>query len=317
MRETNGSKEESRLAANTDKPVGPGTFTRGGHSVTIAEDGKILVRKDDWLSKYSWALYGDYETLDVFVRPNPPLISSTQEIMGIKEVEDVNRINTGEYLIHVPTYFYWAEKRGRPRIPRRPKSGGEEQESRLWEFLRFMRQWLCPVTDWKFVGSGSVDLSAAIFAAHYCRIGVERPGDPTPTWFHAVGAGLGLGPEDVFGSITIAPPDWLSAGWVGKTVLAGRTLSLDEICGNYLLVDFGGSVFVGGSIAILFFGFNTPPHAVARNLVRYFRGAGGPWPILPSLCHGAVVMAGFNAGTPNFGVSFKMGWMHRWECATG
>jgi hypothetical protein len=49
------------MAANTDKP--PGTFTRGGHSVTIAEDGKILVRKDDWLSKYSWALYGDYDPL--------------------------------------------------------------------------------------------------------------------------------------------------------------------------------------------------------------------------------------------------------------
>jgi hypothetical protein len=319
-------ERKPNMATNTDKPVGPGTFTRGGNSVTIAEDGKILVRKDDWLSKYSWALYGDYKTLDVFVRPNPPLVSPTQEIKGIKEIEDVNRIKTGEYLIHVPTYFYWAEKRGRPRIPRaRPNypqpmpeaPGNSLDSSRLQDFLRFLRQWLSPVTDWKFVGSGGVDISAAIFTAHYCRIGVQRTGDPAPTWFHAVGAGLGLGPEDIEGSITLTPPDLPSVGCIAKTVLAGRTLSLDEICGNYLLLDLSGGCFLGGSIAVLFFGFNTPPDAVLRNVVRYFRGEGSAWPILPSLCHGAVFMAGLNLPTPSIGVSIKVGWMHRWECVTG
>jgi hypothetical protein len=306
------------MVTNTDKPVGPGTFTRGGNSVTIAEDGKILVRKDDWLSKYSWALYGDYKTLDVFVRPNPPFRSPTEEIKGIKEIEDVNRITTGEYLIHVPTYFSWAEKRGRRPIRRRPNGslpmpeapGKKPDSSRLRDFLRFLGQWLTPVTDWKFVGSSGVDISADIFTAHTCSIGVQRTGDPEPTWLRAVGAGFGLGPEDIAGSVTIAPPDYLSAGWVGKTVLAGRTLSLDEICGNYLLVDFGAGCFVGGSVAALFFGFNTPPLAVLRNAVRYFQGEAGPWPILPSLCHGVVYMAGFTAPTPSFGVSFKAGWIY-------
>lgn len=107
------------MTTNTEKPVGPGTFNRDRYSVTIAEDGKILVKKDDWLSKYSWALYGDYDTLNVFVRGNPDLISANQEIKGIKEIEDVDLIRTGEYLIHEPTYFHWMEKRGKP-IPQKP-----------------------------------------------------------------------------------------------------------------------------------------------------------------------------------------------------
>ncbi len=109
------------MATNTDKPVGPGTFSRDGHSVTIAEDGKILVKKDDWLSKYSWALYRNYDTLEVFVRGNPDIVSPAQEIKGIKEIENVDLINTGEYLIHVPTYFNWMEKRGGTLPPTKPK----------------------------------------------------------------------------------------------------------------------------------------------------------------------------------------------------
>src|SRR5688572_3614145 len=109
------------MTTNTDRPVGPGTFTRNPYSVTIAEDGKILVKKDDWLSKYSWALYGNYDTLHVFVRGNPDIVSPFEEIKGIKEIENVDLIKTGEYLIHEPTYFHWMEKRGKPHAPRKPK----------------------------------------------------------------------------------------------------------------------------------------------------------------------------------------------------
>jgi hypothetical protein len=312
------------MATNTDKPVGPGTFTRGGNSVIIAEDGKILVRKDDWLSKYSYALYGDYKTLDVFVRPDPPFRSPAAEIKGIKEIDNVDRITTGEYLIHVPTYFAWAEKRRRPRLPHRrpydprpfPPPGPQPPSqnpdpSRLRDFLRFLGQWITPVTDLEFKGSSGLDISAGIFAAHYCTIGVQRTGDIEPTWFHAVGAGFGLGPEDIVGSVTMSPPEYLNAGWIRKSVLAGRTLSFDEISGNYLLIDFGAGCFVGGAMTALFFGFNTPPLALLRNVVRYFRGESSDWPILPSLCHGVVFMAGFTAPTPTFGISFKVGWIYR------
>ena len=312
------------MATNTDKPVGPGTFTRDGYSVTIAEDGKIRVRENDWLSKYSRCLYGDYETLDVFVRPDPPLYAPVQEIKGIKEIEDVDQIKTGEFLIHVPTYFHWAGKRGRPRFPRTPPKDPKDDPpkdgvdpSRLEDFRRFLKKWFCPMNDLEFKGSGGIDLSAWIFTGHYCSIGVQRTNQPPPTWFHALGAGLNVGPEDVAGSITVTPFDMPSKGWVGKSVLVGGTLSFDEICGNYLLVDFSGGIYLGGSIAFLFFGFNSVPQAILRNAVRWFRGTTGAWPFLPSLCHGVVVMGGLNVASPSLGISFKIGGMHRKECVTG
>jgi hypothetical protein len=109
------------MTTNTEKPVGPGTFARDSYRVSIAEDGKILVNEGDWLSEYSWALYGDYDTLQVFVRPNPAITSPSQQINGIKEIEDVDLIKTGEYLIHEPTYFHWMEKRSKPLPPKPPK----------------------------------------------------------------------------------------------------------------------------------------------------------------------------------------------------
>jgi hypothetical protein len=313
------------MATNTDKPVGPGTFTRGGNSVTIAEDGKILVQKNDWLSKYSYALYGDYVTYDVFVRPNPPFRTPQDEIKGIKEIDNPDRIETGEYLVHVPTWFSWAEKRGKPRpkrpywprpVPQQPDNGLDLE--RLKHFLRYLGQVLKPVNDWKFEGSSGIDISASIFAAHYCQLSLSRAGDPEPTVFHAVGAGVGFGLEDFEpGSISISPPDFDSLGIVLKYPWAGATLSLDEICGNYLVMDVSGGFMIGGSIAYLFFGFNDVPSAIIRNAVRYFRGEGSAFPILPSLCNGVVPMAGFNLTSPTGGISFKAGWMHRLECVPG
>lgn len=133
------------MTTNTEKPVGPGTFNRDSYSVTIAEDGKILVKKDDWLSKYSWALYGDDDTLNVFVRGNPDLISSTDEIKGIKEIDDVDLIETGEYLIHEPTYFYWMEKRGKP-IPPKPSKPVKPAKP---EYVR--------TTNWEAANLGGLD----------------------------------------------------------------------------------------------------------------------------------------------------------------
>src|SRR5688500_2655058 len=133
------------MATNTEKPVGPGTFSRNQYSITIAEDGKILVKKDDWLSKYSWALYGDYETLDVFVRGNPDLIAATEEIKGIKAIDDVDLIETGEYLIHEPTYFSWMEKRGKP-IPPKPNKPVKPAKP---EYVR--------TTNWEAANLGGLD----------------------------------------------------------------------------------------------------------------------------------------------------------------
>lgn len=102
--------------------VGPGTFTRPPYSVTINEDGKILVKEGDWLSKYCWALYGEYDTyeMDIFLRGNPEIQSPFDEIKGLKLIDDYDLIRTGEYLIHKPTYNHWLKKRGKP-IEEKPK----------------------------------------------------------------------------------------------------------------------------------------------------------------------------------------------------
>lgn len=115
-----------------EKQVGPKTFTRNPYSVTIAADGKIHVHKDDWLSKYSWALYGDYDTIDenIFVRGNPEITSAIQKIEGIKKIDNVDEIRTGEYLIHVPTYFHWMEKNGNPQ-PKKPKKEEEKKPNQV------------------------------------------------------------------------------------------------------------------------------------------------------------------------------------------
>lgn len=311
------------MTTNTDKPVGPGIFSRDGHSITIAEDGKVLVKKDDWLSKYSWALYGDYETWDVFVRGNPDIRSANEQINGIKEIDDPDLIKTGEYLIHVPTYFSWAERRGKkveprkkPLRPKKPKGGGLIRD-RLVTFLRTLKQLALTVNDWEFKGSGGLDLSAFVFAGGYTVIEAQHRNEPEPYYYRGVSAGLGAGPEDLLGSAAVAPLDMpFGTGYIGKLSMAGLALSADEICGNYILVDFSAGFILGGSLSLLLFGINAPPQAALRSLVRYLRGEDdfGIWPSAP---YGFIAMAGTNWSSPNFGVSFKIGVMHRWECVTG
>ncbi|MBL8229675.1 MAG: hypothetical protein JNL98_14395 [Bryobacterales bacterium] len=72
------------------------TYKNPPYSVEVADDGKILVKDGDTLSKYSWAIYGNYDTLDVFRRPNGP--------GAPKPIENKNLIRTGETLIHLPHY---------------------------------------------------------------------------------------------------------------------------------------------------------------------------------------------------------------------
>lgn len=175
------------MTTNTERPVGPGTFTRNSHSVTIAEDGKILVKKDDWLSKYSWALYGDYDTLHVFVRPNPAIVSATQEIRGIKEIENVDLIETGEYLIHEPTYFHWMERRGiKPPGHRKPVEPvkPEHRRSEHWRAAN-----LGGLDGVYFAGS----FGAVVLAFHNL--------DNDQTYYYVLlraGGGLGLEVGDIF-----------------------------------------------------------------------------------------------------------------------
>jgi len=71
------------------------TYTRGKYSVTVGPDSSIRVKHRDWLSKYSWAIYGNYWTVDVFAR---------KDSMGsYVPIRSPNWIDTGEILYYIPT----------------------------------------------------------------------------------------------------------------------------------------------------------------------------------------------------------------------
>ncbi|RZB38247.1 MAG: hypothetical protein SRB2_00593 [Desulfobacteraceae bacterium Eth-SRB2] len=70
--------------------------SHGRYTVTIADDGAILVKQGDWLSKYSAAIHrGDTTKIHEYGR-----------LRGGKmtPVPDPNRISAGEKLYHVPTF---------------------------------------------------------------------------------------------------------------------------------------------------------------------------------------------------------------------
>jgi hypothetical protein len=92
---------------NMKGPNGETTYTDGTFSVTIESDGAIHVMPGDWLSKYSAAMYGNFAHIKEFAR-----MDRSGKLMPI---ENVNRINAGETLYHVPTC-----RKSHPRIQMDP-----------------------------------------------------------------------------------------------------------------------------------------------------------------------------------------------------
>jgi len=293
----------------------PRRFTGGGYSVTINDDRSIRVQSGDWISKYSTAIYGDpMAHWNRYKRKN----AAGQYI----NLADPNKIVAGELLYHPaplpgePSYGTPESPIGVPGEPEEPDLGGKLDPRRLLDFIHYLKQWLCPVNDWKFAGSGGVDLSAGMFSGHFCILDAQHRKDPAPTRFFGLAGGVGIGPEDFAGSVAVAPTDFWGPGFIGKFPTAGRTLSADEICGSYMVIDASAGLILGGSIALLLFGMNGPVHAVMRTAYRYFSGEYSGSPISwPWVFTGAAVMVGTNWCTPNLGASVKVGAMHRRECA--
>lgn len=292
----------------------PRTFAQGGYSVTIQDDRSIRVQPGDWISKYSTAIYGNPMVhWDRFKRKN----GSGQFI----NLTDPNKISAGELLYHPgplpgePRYGAPESPIGTPTDPSTPDLGGKLDPRRLLDFARYLKQWLCPVNDWTFSGSGGLDLSASIFSGHFCIMDAQHRIEPAPTRFFGIAGGVGIGPEDFAGSLAIAPTDFWGPGFIGKFPTAGRTLSADEICGSYMVIDASAGLFLGGSLSLLLFGMNDPVHAVLRTAYRYFSGEGSGSISWPWVFNGAAVMLGTNWCTPNLGASVKVGAMHRRACA--
>jgi len=97
------------------------TYEKSPYSVTVAADGKIKVKSGDWLSKYSWAIYGNYTTLNVFARWD-------DRQAQIKEYPIANKdlITVGETIIHYPTYEEFKRANGGNGKPEQPGSTGSQ-----------------------------------------------------------------------------------------------------------------------------------------------------------------------------------------------
>ena len=105
------------------------TYQHRGYRVIIGEDGAILVRGGDSLSKYSMAIHHDFQHLAEYGRRNGN--------GNLQPVADINRIYAGETLYHLPT----AGQGGgvSPGVPTAP-SGSKLTEEEIRILLEEMRQ---------------------------------------------------------------------------------------------------------------------------------------------------------------------------------
>ena len=82
------------------------TYSYGGHAVNVADDGAIVVKPGDWLSKYSMAIHHDFNHANEFGRKTPPPNGPVLQIVK------VDIIRSGETVYHLPTHREWARRRG-------------------------------------------------------------------------------------------------------------------------------------------------------------------------------------------------------------
>jgi len=121
----------------------PHTFPDPGYAgfkVTVSDDRSIKVRQGDWLSKYSMAIYGDFDHVDKFRRKDGSVYV---------KVTDKDLIKTGEILYHPDALPGESSGEG---------TGGSEpplQARYVAEFFYWIRNMFVP-TEWTVLGSGLV-----------------------------------------------------------------------------------------------------------------------------------------------------------------
>jgi hypothetical protein len=79
---------------------GTKTYSNGRYTLVMQTNGAITVKRGDWLSKYSAAMYDDFTRVHEFGR--------IDKLGKLKPIRNVNRIVEGEKIYHIPTFkvFY-------------------------------------------------------------------------------------------------------------------------------------------------------------------------------------------------------------------
>jgi len=113
-----------RLIAIHNEPelVRPTVYRSGKHDrykVTVGQDGRIFVQSNDWLSKYSAAIYGDFVHIYDFGR----MVDGTLHLL-----RNVNLIRAGEVLYHIPTWQKYMGARLKTPVPAPPPMSKDEMK---------------------------------------------------------------------------------------------------------------------------------------------------------------------------------------------
>ena len=288
----------------------PHTFRGGGYDVTVNADRSIKIRQGDWLSKYSMAIYGNFEHTDKFMEKNTD--KSMEKKRGeFRPVGNPNLIRAGNILYHpdrLPGESKILPGDGGPGTP------APIQANYVWEFLTWVYNRF-QNSDWCVKGTGGGDLSLSILTGQYETIRVVKKSEQVEAWLHALAFGVTIGwPEDIFvgGSFsTVAMPDF---GTIRKAPWH-RELTLEDFQHGIIVLEFGTNFFyvVGGfNLSLLFFGIAVPPWQVLKSIRSYLRFG---YPSLDSLFlkwlpSGVMFLAGATIGIPNLGLAGRGGLMY-------
>lgn len=286
----------------------PHTFRGGGYDVTVNADRSIKVRQGDWLSKYSMAIYGNFDHIDKFWKKNGSLY---------EEIKNKNLIKTGDTLYHPDPLP------GEPAVAPGEDIGGSKPpllSKHAADFLNWIHRTFIK-TEWEVEGTGGADLSLTIWTIQYATIGLKntRPRlDPTPqiTWYHALATGLTAGwPSEGFtagGSFSVT--DFYSKGAILRAPWR-RALTVDDFRHGAIFLEFGANfwfVVGGGSLMLVIFGF-AAPYLVIGEIFRFFR-TGDLRALQAAFFKGApngvAIIGGATVGIPGASVAGRLGFMY-------
>jgi hypothetical protein len=295
---------------DSSKPFLPHTFPDPGYAgfkVTVSGDRSIKVRQGDWLSKYSMAIYGDFDHIDKFRRKDGAVYV---------KVTDKDLIKTGEILYHPDPLP------GETSIPPGEGTGGSEppvQASYVAEFFQWIKQTFVS-TEWTVAGNGGVDFNVFFAGVGYATLGMQDieprldPSQPPVRWYHAISSGFVYGWPTwmpVGGSFSVV--QFPSGGRVLKPLWSSR-LTFNDFRGGIVVVSAGFNIvgFVGGgSATAILFGIGGVPRLLA-GLDRFFRygdRAALETSFLMAAGTGVALIAGLSIGIPGAGVAVRAGFM--------
>lgn len=280
----------------------PKTFRGGGYEVTINVDRSINVRQGDWLSKYSMAIYGDFNHIDKFWRKKGSLF---------EEIKNKDLISVGETLYHPDP------------LPGEPNGVRESKPPLLAEHIADFVKWLKQRfwrTKWRVEGTGGGDVSLSFLTVQYATIGMRDTARLDPNaqvrWYHAIAGGATAGwPEDMCVGGSFSTVDFYSAGTVLRAPWY-RELSFDDFRGGIIVIELGLNILYlvgGGSGTLVIFGMGFPPSRVLAELDRFFRYGFNRTAVenlfFKAMPSGIAVFGGASLGIPGAGLAARVGYM--------